>query len=1065
MRNTGLFNMKKKQVIILYFFLLLALSSSSQKYNFKNYLPKINGLVQSQVKDIIQDESGYLWIATYGGVCRFDGDKFVSWKTTDGLLSNEVTCISDRKNGEIWVGTRAGINIIKDGLVQEFNVLSTDELNLGWVSYIEFLDNNQILIGLMRQTLLLEGDSLIKKIGQTSCAKFHSGTLLLGTSDRGLYSIKDNDTIQLSVDKGLASNHVMDITFSDNNTFIVGTESGLSFVKNGEVIQNSLSKELSFIQDPIYSVTYFNNQLCISKSNEIYILNKYEQLIQLNSSNGLVNVHKNKVFIDREGVAWICTEGKGLVAYNTSPFLEFGLSTPEDDVITSIIRSNNGDILYGTRYGVFSIDSASNEIIKLIDNSFVKEMAIDSVGNIWFFDRNKGLCRFNGGNVEKIILKNDLPQYDEAVDRINNLKTNLRGLWIDESKNIWIGCYQGIAVVNNENSLVKWYDAAKGLKKHGGIMSFYKDSADVLWMGCGNGLFYKCNDSIIKVEETYNNAIYSIREDKAGNIWCASDNGIFKICKKENNIKDIIWLNEQNGLSSSQFFTLEINDKNQVLAGSGVGVDKFSTRLSASNHIQNFKHYDAIDGFNGVECNSNCSLNLLNGTIWFGTINGIYKYEERKDLISTIPPELDLIDIRLDQQKIETWNTKSGEYKDILKAINPIFHYDQNHITFDYIGISMVNNQKIKYSYWLEGFDENWYLTSQASITYPNIAPGSYVFHIKVINADKIESEIRSYSFIVAPPFWETYWFYFSIIVVIVTLFYIYIKLRERQLRLTNLRLEKKVDLRTSQLEKEKGKVEKQHREITKSINYAKRIQDTILPEELLIKRYFKEFFVLHQPKDIVGGDFYWYRCFGDISVIATVDCTGHGVPGGFMSMLGSLLLDKIIQRNNLDTAQILKDLNNEIIRVLDQNSGGELQDGMDIALCLIDKKNNQLSFSGARNGIIIISGDKISKIDADLFSVGGSFSKKSKEMKRDFKNNQVPYNKGDWVFMYSDGYFDQLSGTTMTSMGMDKFKAILEDSISNDREKKEFLLQEFNAWKGDFPQIDDLLVMGFKLE
>ena len=377
----------------------------------------------------------------------------------------------------------------------------------------------------------------------------------------------------------------------------------------------------------------------------------------------------------------------------------------------------------------------------------------------------------------------------------------------------------------------------------------------------------------------------------------------------------------------------------------------------------------------------------------------------------------------------------------------------------------MVNNQKIKYSYWLEGFDDNWYLTSQTAITYPNISPGSYVFHIKVINADKIESEIHSYSFIVAPPFWETYWFYFIIIVILVTLFYIYIKLRERQLKFINLRLEKKVNLRTSQLENEKGKVEKQHREITKSINYAKRIQDTILPEELLIKRYFKEFFVLHQPKDIVGGDFYWYRCFGDISVIATVDCTGHGVPGGFMSMLGSLLLDKIIQRDNLDTAQILKDLNNEIIRVLDQNSGGELQDGMDIALCLIDKKNNQLSFSGARNGIVIISGGKISKIDADLFSVGGSFSKKSKEMKRDFKNNQIAYNKGDWVFMYSDGYFDQLSGTTMTSMGMDKFKAILEDSISNDMEKKEFLLQEFNAWKGQFPQIDDLLVMGFKLE
>ena len=1059
--------MKKKQVIIFYFFLLLAISGSSQKYNFKNYLPKINGLVQSQVKDIIQDGSGYLWIATYGGVCRFDGDQFISYKTTDGLISNEVTCISDRKNGEIWVGTRKGINIIKDGVVEEFNVLSDNEkVNLSGVSYIEFLDNDQIIVGKeMGQSLLLVGDSLIKKIGVTSCAKFDSGTLLIGTSDRGLYFTIDNDTIHLSVDNGLSSNDVTDLTFLDNNTFIVGTSTGLSFVKNGGVIQNSFSKKLSFIQDPITSVTYFNHQLCVAKSNEIYILNKDEQLVQLNSSNGLVNVYKNKVFIDREGVIWMGTDGEGLVAYYPSPFSEFGLSATEDDFVTTIIRSNNCDVLYGTRSGIFSIDSTSNEVIKLIDNSFVKEMAIDSTGTIWFFDRNKGLCKFDGVKVEEITLKNDLPQYDQAVDRINSKKTNLRGLWIDENQDIWVGCYQGIAVVNNKNELIRWYDGIKGLKNSGGIMSFYKDSSETLWMGCGNGLFYKHNDSIIKVEETYDNAIYSIREDIAGNMWCASDNGIAKIYIKGNCIKDVVWLNEQNGLSSSQFFTLEINSKDQVLAGSGVGIDKFSSHLTANNHIQNLKHYDAIDGFNGVECNSNCSVNLLNGTIWFGTIDGVYKYEQRKDLISNIAPELDLIDIRLDQEKMEAWNTKSGQYTDIIKAINPVFYYDQNQLTFDYIGIGMVNHQKIKYSYWLEGFDDNWYLTSQTSITYPNMSPGSYVFHIKAINADNIESDMLSYAFLVAPPFWETYWFYFIVIVIIITLFYIYIKLRERQLRFINIRLEKKVELRTSQLEKEKGKVEKQHREITKSINYAKRIQDTILPEEVLIKEYFKEFFVLNQPKDIVGGDFYWYRCFGNISVIATADCTGHGVPGGFMSMMGSLLLDKIIQRNNLDTAQILKDLNSEIIRVLNQNSGGELQDGMDIALCLVDKENKQLSFSGARNGIIIISGEKTSKIDADLFSVGGSFSKKSKEMKRDFKNNQLSFSEEDWVFMYSDGYFDQLSERNMTSLGMEKFKDILKECISTEMDKKEFLLQEFNAWKGDFPQIDDLLVMGFKLE
>ena len=113
----------------------------------------------------------------------------------------------------------------------------------------------------------------------------------------------------------------------------------------------------------------------------------------------------------------------------------------------------------------------------------------------------------------------------------------------------------------------------------------------------------------------------------------------------------------------------------------------------------------------------------------------------------------------------------------------------------------------------------------------------------------------------------------------------------------------------------------------------------------------------------------------------------------------------------------------------------------------------------------MLISDGKISKIDADLFSVGGSFSKKSKEMKRDFKNNKLSFKQGDWVFMYSDGYYDQLSSTTMTSLGMEKFKDILKECISNEMDKKEYLLQKLDAWKGNFPQIDDLLVMGFKLE
>jgi len=179
------------------------------------------------------------------------------------------------------------------------------------------------------------------------------------------------------------------------------------------------------------------------------------------------------------------------------------------------------------------------------------------------------------------------------------------------------------------------------------------------------------------------------------------------------------------------------------------------------------------------------------------------------------------------------------------------------------------------------------------------------------------------------------------------------------------------------------------------------------------------------------------------------------------MSMMGSLLLDKIIHKKNLDTSAILTELNNEIIRVLKQDSGGEIQDGMDIALCLIDKERRELHFSGARNGIIIFSNNEIKNYHADLFPVGGSFSRKSKIKKRVFIDNIIPLIDGDWIFMYTDGYYDQLGGAKVSSLGMQKFESILKNCIQ-ETDKNKDLLDELNAWKGSYPQIDDLLVMGF---
>ena len=182
------------------------------------------------------------------------------------------------------------------------------------------------------------------------------------------------------------------------------------------------------------------------------------------------------------------------------------------------------------------------------------------------------------------------------------------------------------------------------------------------------------------------------------------------------------------------------------------------------------------------------------------------------------------------------------------------------------------------------------------------------------------------------------------------------------------------------------------------------------------------------------------------------------------MSMMGSLLLDKIVQENYLDTSKILEKLNYEIIRVLKQDNEESMQDGMDLAICVVNKKTRKISFSGARNGIFVLDGNNKQYYDADLFPVGGYYSKKSKEIERNYTSTSLTVNKDSWIFMYTDGYYDQLGGERMLSLGMDMFMAHLSKAVKSSDENVAVLKEEYNNWRGQIPPIDDVLVIGFQV-
>lgn len=264
---------------------------------------------------------------------------------------------------------------------------------------------------------------------------------------------------------------------------------------------------------------------------------------------------------------------------------------------------------------------------------------------------------------------------------------------------------------------------------------------------------------------------------------------------------------------------------------------------------------------------------------------------------------------------------------------------------------------------------------------------------------------------------------------------------------------------------KQKTIIQSQNFQIVESINYSKKIQDSLLPSIKTMQASFAELFVFYDPKAIVSGDFYFFREFKGHMLIACVDCTGHGVPGGFMSTLGSLLLDKIANDEALTSAEILNKLSEEIIRVLQQQKGGEIQDGMDLSLCLVNRHENSLQFSGARNGLIVVSDNIAKRYKADILPVGGNYTKRGVPLKRDFKSEQIQLKPNDWVFMYTDGFMEQVGGEDTLPMNYSEFETHLIKATqqTGPEEKCELLRAELNKWCGKNKRDDDVLIIGFK--
>ncbi len=273
---------------------------------------------------------------------------------------------------------------------------------------------------------------------------------------------------------------------------------------------------------------------------------------------------------------------------------------------------------------------------------------------------------------------------------------------------------------------------------------------------------------------------------------------------------------------------------------------------------------------------------------------------------------------------------------------------------------------------------------------------------------------------------------------------------------------EKEISDKNKILERTSTLINRAYENITDSINYAKRIQDAMLPAPALLKDWFQDYFILFEPTSIVSGDFYWFTQVKNKVIVVAADCTGHGIPGAFMSILAIESLHYIVNVQGVDNADQIINLLHENTRTLLRQHETKNMDGMDIALVIIDLKHKILEYAGANNSLILIKNNEFIKVKADRFAVGGY----QREEKREFTKHVFHVKEGDTFYIYSDGYQDMCGGPDSRRFMSQRFRHLLHEiSLKEMRVQKMILSKVMRFWlRHETKHLDDVLVLGVRI-
>jgi ligand-binding sensor domain-containing protein/serine phosphatase RsbU (regulator of sigma subunit) len=1047
------------------------------------------GLAQSQVQVIQQDDEGNLWIGTLAGLTRYNGRTFKTFTKKDSLAEDWITAACKDKDGNLWFGHWAGgvskydfkLKKFQDLNLEEYTRFKTvtniyqDKKDRYWIStqgsgIFVFEPKEGKMISVSRR------DGLASDNVYQVCEDF-KGNVWIAT-DKGItlydprYDITAStsyNTINLS--KGLASDHVTSLAVVNKNEMWVGTadagvmvlslDSGFdtrqteSMFGSNFTLKEGVELGSSFI-DVIYEDREHNvwigttgggiTRCAPFRSDDRSEALEKSVISTYSTRQGLDYFNVNDIFEDREGNVWIATD-LGLNKYRGERFQIYDeADSLVNNLVWSVLCDSDGNIWLGTNDGVSRIAFTRSEVNNKLqhdirnytmDNGLagnvVLSMYEDKEGNIWFGTAYAGVSKLDkSGKFTTYTRENGLA--GDVVYAINS----------DEKGNIWFGTKEGASRLDPSTGRFRNYTTADGLGGNN-VYRVFKDSKGQLWFGAlGGVLSLYDGTSFRRFEESdgiSHRFILSITEDSGHNLWFgAYGGGLYKYDGKAFKNYTIA-----DGMTTDSPYSLVADNKGHIWIGHSRGLDRLNLKT------EKFTYYGKQDGFLGVETNPNASCIDKEGNIWFGTIMGAVKFNPAEDKRNTVEPRTSLIGLKIFM-------------KDASFPHDATFSYDENHLTFSFVGISLSSPEKVLYQYKLDGFDKDWSpgYTSLNEAVYSNIPPGTYTFMVRAANNDGLwNSEPVKYKFFVKPPFWQTAAFYIGMTVFILFLLYGADKVRTKNLQSAKKKLEESVKERTIELALKNAELAEKNKDIMDSIRYAKRIQEAILPPAHVVKKNLPDSFVLYKPKDIVSGDFYWVEKKENIVMFAAVDCTGHGVPGAFMSIVGHNLLDQSAEPDA--PAKVLDRLNMMLSEALRQpdSSDYRVKDGMDIALCFLDYSKMELQFAGAYNPLYIVRKGQVIEVKADALAIG-TYDDDSTSR---YTNHVIKLEKGDSIYIFSDGYSDQFGGPQGKKFKYNQFKELLiKINTLSMTGQHDALDKTIEQWRGEMEQVDDMLIIGVRV-